>query len=271
MADESQERTNSTRSIMDMLDELDGLWRRGQRPDLRQLLARLKYDGDTDLCIELCAADLEWRWRAMADKSDRSRRAANAWALSVSLADSPAGPHASEYAPLLEGLWLDPSCQARMIEAEWLARSQWGDRPDLLHFLEAYPHLIEIKDELAEQLNQLAQLTMAVSKDDKPLLSLYLPARFVIGRQNRGEPAPPVWLPNQARMIVSSSDDRSLSREQMTVRRTRTHEIEIANSSRNVAISLENGTLSPGNSTRVPTPVAISLAGLCLRIETSQE
>lgn len=295
--------------IMDILDDFDRRWRVGERPDLAALIKRLRFQGDDELCVELCAADLEWRWRACQHKSSsRSHALSNATSHSSStsalrkraqhFADHApqaeesarkAGPLALEYAPLLDALLREDKHSRRMLEAEFLARSQWGDAPDIDAFLtenrwlgqqDASPPDIrhrssssprdpqQVASDLTAQLDHLAQFRVAVIRADKLLLSVRVPPQFEIGRQNRHEPPPPVWMPATNRLVIASVADRNLSRHQIHIRRTRIHEVALTNTSRNVTLSLESSPLRPAETSRLPTPVTITINDLLVEIHT---
>jgi hypothetical protein len=295
--------------IMDILDDFDRRWRAGERPDLAPLIASLRAQGDDELCVELCAADLEWRWRARQHKpSSRSHSLSSASSHSPPTAAlrnraqhfaDPAphpneplkntGPLAIEYESLLDSLLRDHRYCQRMLEAEFLARSQRGDAPDIDAFLAEtqyrglpYPCAADTRDcgssslldtqqvagDLTAQLDQLALFRVSVVRADNLLLSVRVPPQFEIGRQNRREPPPPVWIPEIKRLVVANVKDRNLSRHQIHIRRTRIHEIALTNTSRNVALSLESAPLRPAETSRLPTPVTITINDLVVEIHS---
>ena len=237
---------------MDCLDQIDSQWRRGARPEIEPIIERLLGEGDHGTCIEVCAADLEWRWRTAHQRSERS------------------GPHARDYAPLLAELWNEAENRRRMVEAEWLARSGWGDQPDLKQLAQTLPDQTELPADLLDKLDAFSHLTVVVADlDGRELIAHALPSRFVIGRQTRDEPPPPVWLSGSRRLIVAGSHDRALSRQQIAVRRTRLHEVDLENRSRSVDIELAAGPLVPGTSARVATPVNIVFSAYRLTLATT--
>jgi hypothetical protein len=294
---------------MDILDDFDRRWRIGERPDLAPLIEHLRAQGDDELCVELCAADLEWRWRVRQHKpSSRSHSLSSATSHSPTaatlrnraqhFADHPphpdqhpknTGPLAIEYASLLDNLLRDHRYCQRMLEAEFLARSQWGDAPDIDAFLAEsrglglpYANASETSDcssanlldtqqvagVLTAQLDHLAQFRVSVIRADKLLLSVRVPPQFEIGRQNRREPSPPVWLPETNRLVVANVADRNLSCHQIHIRCTRIHEVALTNTSRNVALSLESAPLRPTETTHLPTPVTVTINDLVVEINT---
>lgn len=237
---------------MDALDQIDSQWRSGTRPNIAPVIERLRGDGDPGTCIEVCAADLEWRWRTAHQRSEQS------------------GPHACEYASLLAELWNEAENRRRMVEAEWLARSGWGDQPDLRQFSQTLPDQTELPAGLLDKLAAFSQLTVVVANlDGRELIAHALPSRFVIGRQARHEPPPPAWLSGPRRLIVAGSQDRSLSRHQIAVTRTRLHEVELENTSRSVDIELAAGPLGPGANARMATPLNIVFSAYRLTLATT--
>ena len=96
-----------------LLDRLDFLWKDGLAPDLNELLTDVH---DPVARAELCAADLEWRWRSQGSGPIM------AWS-------------ASNYQAMMGTAWSLPACRQLLIDAEWLARSAWGDKPHIDHFV----------------------------------------------------------------------------------------------------------------------------------------
>lgn len=254
--------------IMDVLDEFDRKWRAGDSPDLASLIEQLRNQGDDELCVELCAADLEWKWRASHAKTAGIR--CLSWPETEMR--SAVGPRMRDYATLLQALMSDRSHVQRMLEAEFLARSMWGDAPRIDAFLEeanmADCFEAEFELHLVEQLDHLAQLRVGVFRSDHLLLNVRVPPQFTIGRQDRREPPEPAWLPKTSRLIVAGHDDRSVSRKQIVIRRIGIHEISLSNGSRNVGFALDNCQLQPHESTRLLTPVTIVLGDLTVKICT---
>ncbi|MEZ6150076.1 MAG: hypothetical protein R3C09_08125 [Pirellulaceae bacterium] len=294
--------------IMDILDDFDRRWRIGERPDLAPLIEHLRAQGDDELCVELCAADLEWLARPSAQtilalsfplqRNQPFPHSRNFAQRAQHFADHPphpdqhpknTGPLAIEYASLLDNLLRDHRYCQRMLEAEFLARSQWGDAPDIDAFLAEsrglglpYANASETSDcssanlldtqqvagVLTAQLDHLAQFRVSVIRADKLLLSVRVPPQFEIGRQNRREPSPPVWLPETNRLVVANVADRNLSCHQIHIRCTRIHEVALTNTSRNVALSLESAPLRPTETTHLPTPVTVTINDLVVEINT---
>ncbi|TWU07499.1 hypothetical protein [Stieleria varia] len=228
----------------DLLDQLDQSWIAGGPVDLAELLSRVSAD-DSTLAQELCAADLEWRWRA----------------------DSPNKPSARVYASLLGRHWDDAECRRNLMEAEWCVRCVWGDAPDVDEFAKALPERLGWSSDLSRQLHALVPWTTTLSGASmKRPVVIQVNHDFVIGRQGAKEPQAPSWIASKKRLIVANSHFRIMSRDQLRVRRTRTSEIEITNISKTAPFDSEQAQLQPGESIRRPLPTAISIGEVNLEI-----
>ncbi len=237
-------------STLDLLDKLDSQWQLGSRADLSALLEMVPTDHRREMCVEICAADLEWRWRTSA-----ARHQLNQTFEGEHLSNR---PRSVEYIRYLGGLWDDPDCRRRILEAEWSVRSVWGDSPDVDSFATQLPDRVDWHLELEHLLDGIAPLIISVDRNPEPLVCR-IPSRFVLGRQNSDEPSPPAWIASSNRMIVKEIEYRNLSREQIRFRRTRAQEIELSNISANVGVLLHCGTLLPGQRERVATPITIAI------------
>lgn len=244
---------------LDLLDRLDAHWKTRNRDDIRVIYksAEMQADSAADR-IDLCAADLEWRWRTHSEP------------LSVEVAkgmrESKAFPVASDYRSLVGPLWELPECRKRLLEAEWLARSQFGDRPDADDFARQMPEHATWPEELASLLDTVAPLQMMFHDGHALMLSSPAPAKFVIGRATREEPDAPAWNAKDRRAIVANVDYRQLSRTQLSVRRVRLEEIEVTNISASTPTQLPFTTLHPGQTARSAVPLRITFNRFTLHI-----
>ena len=244
--------------MIPLLEQLDEQWARGQTADLAALLRMVHGEDGNDLRVELCAADLEWRWRTGAEKIASK---------ATSAATLPARPHASDYRTLLGELWDDPACRREILEAEWCARSVWGDAPDVDEFASKFSMQPDWNAELAEKLNSIIPLVIAVTrnKSDASLL-VHVEHDFVMGRQSVGEPPAPAWLESSRRLVIANADNRGVSREQLRMRRTRMAEVELTNLSRVSPGRFENRILLPGDSMRLGVPWRMTVGELEISI-----
>lgn len=238
-------------SAAEILDELDQQWAAGGCPDLQSLLAQVPAN-EPELIQELCAADLEWRWRKHADGN-----------LSPGDDSLPAKPIAADYRILLGDQWDDPDCRRNLLEAEWCARSIWGDTPDVDQFATQMPMQADWNSSLARELAALVPLQATLtSRSLKQPISVRVNHDFIVGRQGAGEPKAPAWIAQTARLIVANSHYRVISRDQLRVRRTRLREVELSNISRVIAGTWGDHHLEPGQSARLQLPTSIKVGEL---------
>ncbi len=250
---------NELNSPLDHFDRLDAYWKTRGGDDIRAIYqAAESRQESADVRIDLCAADIEWRWR--------TRSAPLGFAVAKVGHTSAAVPLATDYRSLLGPLWDLPDCRKRLLETEWLARSQFGDRPDVDDFARQMPENKTWPDELAGLLDTVAPMQMTFHEGHSLVLSCPAPNQFVIGRGTRDEPDAPAWNAKDRRAIVAGVDVRQLSRTQLSVRRVRLEEIEIINISKNVPTELLFVTLNPGQAFRCHLPQRISFDRFALNI-----
>ncbi|GAB5406312.1 MAG: hypothetical protein Aurels2KO_45430 [Aureliella sp.] len=237
------------------LDELDECW--GTASDgavcLQEIIDDLP-DGCEDrdeLVIELCCADMEWRWRSGRNCFVGTTR--------------PDDPDATQSHSMLSiyDVYLDQLAgredhRKRLVLAEWRARSAWGDCPDLSDFVQASGFDDSVCESLQEELDALAGLRVRIEMDDA-VLEHQVVGEFELGRQNVQEPTPPSWLADKNRLLVARLEQTEVSRRQLVIRRTRMNEVEIANVSRNVSVAIRNSIITPGDRIRAALPIAFKL------------
>lgn len=175
-------------------------------------------------------------------------------------------PRAKDYQSLLGPLSKLPECRKRLLETEWLARSQFGDRPDVDDFAHQMPENETWSDELADLLNTVAPLLMTFHEGHTIAFSCPAPSQFVIGRGNRDEPDAPAWNAKERRAIVANTDYRRLSRSQLSARRVRLEEIELTHISKNAPIELLFVAINPGKTFRCGLPLRITFDRFALNI-----
>jgi hypothetical protein len=287
---------------MDILDELmeqlDQIWENRPADDgyILRLIQSIPSDYRLrgEVAIELCAADLEWRWRT----SERERgvalsanspdlRASSDSLLQMGIGPPSASssdgfivgskrwlsmtPRASDYQPFLWEWWSSCGCRQKMYLAEWQVRSSFGDQPEIFEFRKLWPNEPEWSRRLQLELDLLGFIRICVSRQGRELLVMRLPAEFTIGRQHRDEPAPPAWVNEQCKLVVADVGDTNLSRQQFQLTRTRLTEIQMTNSSRNVGISIDSAMLLPKQSRRLKLPIKMSVGDLTLKFEIQTE
>src|SRR5947209_2839499 len=117
-----------TRTRLDPTDELRDLWRRGQRPDVRQFLARAG-DLAPSWVVDVLRADQELRWRA--------------------------GEHvpAETYLEAFPTLSDDVERALALILGEFLLRAERGERPVLEEYVRRFPRYA---DRLRQQVERSA-------------------------------------------------------------------------------------------------------------------
>lgn len=244
----------------ELLDRLDHQWASGSAANLRELLAAVP-DSGCDLSQELCAADLEWRWRTAAAQSDESKDN-----------DSfPAQPTADDYRPLLGQQWEAQGCAQNLMEAEWCARSIWGDSPHVDDFAARLPDLEAWHDKLGARLNALAPVEVTAEVVGRfDTADFRVGHDFAIGRQNLGEPDPPAWIESTRRLVVVQSRERRISRHQLRIRRTRFREIELTNTSKVKHQYGPEQRLVPGEVANLSLPTWIQLGDITLSVRLSE-
>lgn len=244
-----------TDSAEELFDALDNAWSSGSGMSVSRLLTKVPLES-VETAVELCAADLEWRYRSDSDQA---------------CFGLPCRPQAADYAKLLAEFSPDERLRKNLLEAEWCARSLWGDAPDIDQFAQQFAHQIagdeSWREELAEQLCTLAPMygTLA-SPSLKHGCSLILSSNFCVGRQSRDEPPAPTWNPKNNRLIVANSHYRVISRDQLQVRRTRRREVELKNVSSSIGGVWGKHPLGPGQSQRLRLPCEIGIGEMTLSI-----
>jgi len=175
---------------LDLFDRLDAHWKSRNSDDISALSKAAETSCEsTDVRIDLCAADIEWRWRIRSGP------------LGIDTANAEcatAVPLAKDYQPLLGSLWTLPNSRKRLLEAEWLARSQFGDQPAVDEFARQMPEYETWPDELAGLLDTVAPLQMTFHDGHTLVSSCPAPPRFVIARSTRDEPDAPAWNASSA-------------------------------------------------------------------------
>jgi hypothetical protein len=207
-----------------LLDRLDFHWKDGLAPDLNELLKDFR---DPVGRAELCAADLEWRWRS------QGLSLIAAW-------------KASDYQAFLGDAWSMPNCRQILIDAEWLARSAWGDKPHIDHFVAHHQLADTQRASLLNKLDQVVQMKLIVGCNSKSVLEFNVPSDITLGRQNPWEPSSPAWIPETGRLVVADIQQRSISRKQLGLRRVRVEEIELINLSERRTLKIDIFEISPG-------------------------
>lgn len=236
----------------DLLDQLDRQWLAGGPADLRALLNAVSPDDD-ESSRELCAADLEWRWRVATERN---------------AGDFPARPRGHDYADLLADHWHLIQCKRDLLEAEWCARCVWGDAPDVDQFASRLPTIENWTSHLIAQLQTLVPWSIDLSSSSlKRPMRLTASGDFVIGRQGAKEPAAPAWSAKTSRLIIANAHYRVISREQLRVRRTRTRQLQLTNVSKTTLYRSEDIRLQPGESTQVEFPCTLSVGELDITID----
>ncbi len=246
-------------SPLELFDRLDTHWKTRNRDDIRAIMKAAETQAEpTDVRIDLCAADIEWRWRTQSDPFRIEATKVSRGSIAV--------PLATDYRSLLGPLWELPESRKRLLETEWLARSRFGDRPDVDDFARQMPENETWSNELADLLDTIAPLLMTFHEGHLLVLSCPGPAQFVIGRGTRDEPDAPAWNAKQRRAIVANVDFRQLSRTQLHVRRVRLEEIELTNISKNAPTQLLFTTLNPGQTLSCGLPLRITFDRFALNI-----
>lgn len=227
-----------------LLDRLDFLWKDGLAPNLNDLLAGCH---DPMARAELCAADLEWRWRVQG------------------LSPITAWP-ASNYQAILGDAWSLPACRQLLIDAEWLARSAWGDKPHIDHFVAHHQLAESQKGSLWKKLDQVVQMKLIVGCSSKNVFEFSVPFDITLGRQNSWEPSSPAWLPDTGRLVVADMQQRNISRKQLGLRRVRVEEIELINLSERRALKIDIYEIAPGGTMNAFLPFVFSYNNLSISV-----
>lgn len=223
-------------SMDTLLDRLDFLWKDGLAPNLYDLLTACD---DPVGRAELCAADLEWRWRM------QGQNPLTAWP-------------ASAYQAFLGDAWSLPACRQLLIDAEWLARSAWGDKPHIDDFVTHHQLAESHRGGLWKKLDQVVQMKLIVGCNSKDVLEFTVPLDITLGRQNSWEPCAPAWIPETGRLVVADIQQRSISRKQLGLRRVRVEEIELINFSERRTLKIDIYEIAPGGTMNAFLPFVFS-------------
>jgi hypothetical protein len=251
---------------------------------LQSLLDEVPEDGRQSAAIrvELCAADLEWRWRCTRDaellertstgqveapqptaikKRPLAKTAADTDGMSTQLVTLPQRPSAKDYAFLLGHVWELEAWRAQLQLAEWKARSALGDQPDLIEFT-GLSSQADWNELLLEALEEIAWLRVTLDDMLTPTVCRRMPPEFVMGRQFRDEAPPPTWLADERKLVVAARTDTNISRQQILVQRTQVFQLNITNLSSKVPIRIDDKVLPAHASVQLEMPVRIAFAGL---------
>ncbi len=227
---------------MDILDQFEADWQRGQTPDWQRDIDAIRAEGGSVRLCELIHVDMERRWRASNPLIKRySTR---------------------KYLEMLDHA-IDDHQKESLLCWEYYVRNRWGDCPTRSQILEGWssslPGLPEALTKIAKTI-PWPSLTLEVGKN--LLAQMSLDAPIEIGRQTPGEPGPYsiVSLSGNHRLIISPLDDASISRRQLKIRLTTPCEIEISNTSQNRAVAFFNlKSLAPGQMIVRTLPVGVHI------------
>jgi hypothetical protein len=248
----------------DIFDRLDHYWKNHSGDDIEAIVQAATSRGEPiDIRVDLCAADLEWRLRTGAISLTASSRS------KMHTLTFP--PRATDYRKLLSRDWDAPGVQQQLLEAEWIARSRFSDRPDVDDFARQMPENAAWGNELADLLDLICPLRLSFLESCEIVLQCHVPAQFVIGRANRNEAEAPAWNAVENRVIVANAQFRSLSRTQLSVRRVGVQEIELRNLSDLIPSKLENGNIKPGQKIRRSLPLVLYFTHFHVQIDCASD
>lgn len=245
-------------SLESLLKELDDHWQNGITPDLAEMLHRAGYPHDSG-CVELCAADLEWRWQ-------KPGREAKKHATGPS-ATLPLRPVAFDYQALIPDLWRIRRYRLQMMESEWIARCAWGDHPHFESFLKLWSADGVTMEGLMKKLQTISPLYLSVFTQGRCAVKAAAPPEFIIGRQRSAEPSSPAWIPSTRRLLIAGITDCRYSRNQVRIRRTRMREVCIENLSAKAETPLNYCILRPLESRDFPLPLQIVFEDIYVILE----
>jgi hypothetical protein len=243
-----------------LLKELDDQWTKGLVPDISALLHRAGYPQVTS-CIELCAVDLEWRWRWTSGDATRQ--------VPPSTVALPARPVAHDYRSLILEHWHIRECRLQMMEAEWIARGVWGDQPNVESFLDVWGVDGVTPELLMKSLEKVAPLFVNVLHEGLCVFTAAVSSEFIMGRRQDDEPLSPHWMPTRQRLVVAELTDTKCSRNQAQLRRTRMNEVFVANLSQKVEMRLGSYILRPQDGCHLPLPLHIAVGDVRLVLSGS--
>lgn len=249
---------------IELFDRLDLYWKTKSGDDIATLLKTATSRGEpSDVRVDLCAADLEWRMRTYTASLTTSSRQTTGKLSSM--------PSATDYQELLGHDWELPAVRKQLLEAEWVARSRFGDRPHVDEFAGQMPETEAWRGELSDLLDLIAPLQLTFHDGNEVVGQCQVPAQFEIGRAKRNEHGPPAWNADENRAIVADARFLSLSRKQMSVRRVRLEEIELINLSRLIPSRLDNCILKPGDKISRPLPLILFFTHFRLQISCASD
>lgn len=247
-----------------MVAELDRVWQIQPYDEeaFKRLIASVPTQGPErePALVELCAVDLEWRWRLSLQKP---------------LADStnetiPRRPSARDYEGLLGSVWTNVNWRRELVLAEWRARSALGDQPLVEDFLDRNTQDVCNEDVLQEVLEEIAPCRGKVYVNTEQITTFRLPPHFVLGRQHLNEPVPPVWLPESQKLVVAPANELRISRLQIELHRTQVEHFTLLNVSSKVAIEFEGRQLAPLESKRLIAPFSVGILDVTLQVDVQR-
>jgi hypothetical protein len=226
------------------LDLFEDAWTGTTIPDLAEYAALLHSRGAADQICELCQIDLERRWRLRSPECP---------------------PCSAEDYHSRFGHDFSRSQMIELICSEFRLRNRWGDFPGKELFLRRWSsELPDLGDALLRIESALKRPLVTLTGPGVSLQPFVLQGVLRIGRQLPGEPPPCALISGDegTRLIVAGSEDPSLSRQQLEIRRESESVVRLGNSSRRRAIAvIGQQAIDGGQSLLCNLPVRVHLHG----------
>ena len=265
-----------------LMEQLDEHWSEPvQTPEfLPELFHQVpqNHDDRDEIICELCAADMEWRWKTASKHSFQMHPFDHAKALTSEVSGSllaqtelpkrlSAKPTAAEYFAFPEVSGCAANWLQELVMAEWQTVRNHHVDPDIRTYRRLWREDADWNSRLSLLLGKLAPLFATVTRSGQVCMRQILPVRFCIGRQKLGEPAVPCWNSLERRLALADGKQKSLSRSQFQVERISLKRVTLRNGSSAVSVPFGDTKLCPGEVVELTLPVTIDIADMVLRLE----
>jgi hypothetical protein len=244
---------------IEQLERLDLALGAGDQNAFETIISELADTRQIDLAVDICVADLEWKWRGATSHPDSK---------------SPDPPHDDSvafYADRLKsfGFNLDLRHYNALVRGLWFCESAWGDRPTISEYQHRYDIDPDVADRMINDLDEIQRWVVKSSTGRGHLRSTPIRASsFELGRQRRDE-FDPVYFDEQSKRVVLFPSNASwISREQLQFRRVAIHKVMLKNLGKSTCKFDSELRLPPGDEFERCLPLTFTIADAQIVIET---
>jgi hypothetical protein len=249
-------------TLLNRLSEIDFRWQERNPLTPEQILQGNRSALNPIELSELLAADSEWRWRSSGVSADVVLDTSISW---NDLRPRPVEVYWDAFPDLAE--W--DQARLRFVEAEFMARSRWGNPPMVSEFCTRFPEFADLEEHLQKCLEEIS-LLMVEQHDNPPTDPKGRPPVPVrtplsIGRQSAREPQDAFVLAEGHRLVIASNYQHGVSREHAVLTRQSVDRCLVENVSP-LGDMFVNGTLfPPGWSQLLLLPLTIEIGAVRLK------